>query len=67
MSSQIVGSINLQRAVLRLITFAYIESSSQSPVSRINRYRNLDQMEGDVMGGKVEFINIMKFISTEIS
>jgi hypothetical protein len=43
------GNINLQKAVLRLITFAYIESADQNPVLRINRYRNLDQMNSDIM------------------
>jgi hypothetical protein len=43
------GNINLQKAVLRLITFAYIESADQNPVLRINRYRNLEQMGGDKM------------------
>jgi hypothetical protein len=43
------GNINLQKAVLRLITFAYIESADQNPVLRINRYRNLEQMGGDIM------------------
>lgn len=38
---EVKGNINLQRAVLRLITFAYIESASENPVLRINRYRNL--------------------------
>lgn len=41
------GSINLQRAALRLITYAYIESADLSPVIRINRYRNLDQMNSE--------------------
>ena len=38
------GSLNLQRATLRLITYAYIESADLSPVIIKNRYRNLDQM-----------------------
>ena len=38
------GSINLQRAALRLITYAYIESADLSPVIIKNRYRNLDHM-----------------------
>jgi hypothetical protein len=67
MASDVMGSINLQRAVLRLITFAYIESSSQSPVLRINRYRNLDRMDSEGMGGKVEFMKIMQFIKSEIT
>ena len=46
------GNINLQRAVLRLITFAYIESASENPVLRINRYRNLDSMEGALLQKK---------------
>jgi hypothetical protein len=44
--NDVKGNINLQKAVLRLITFAYIESADQNPVLRINRYRNLDQMQG---------------------
>jgi hypothetical protein len=43
-SHDVKGNINLQRAVLRLITFAYIDSASENPVLRINRYRNLDAM-----------------------
>lgn len=65
--SEVYGNINLQRAVLRLITFAYIQSSKQTPVLRINRYRNLDQMDNVAMGGKIEFLNIMQFIKSEIT
>jgi len=47
--NEVNGCINLQRSVLRLITFAYIESADQNPVLRINRYRNLDNMAGDII------------------
>lgn len=56
------GNINLQRAVLRLITFAYIESASENPVLRINRYRNLDSMEGTLLQKKEKFFDILEFI-----
>jgi hypothetical protein len=42
--SQVKGHTNLLRAVLRLITYAYVESADQNPVLRINRCRNLDNM-----------------------
>jgi hypothetical protein len=62
------GSFNLQRATLRLITFAYIESADLSPVIRKNRYRNLDQIlveaENNARGN---FDTIMQFIKSEIS
>ena len=60
--NNIKGNINLQRAVLRLITYAYVESADQNPVLRINRYRNLDSMEGEVIAKQVNFFNIMQFI-----
>lgn len=54
--------MNLQRAVLRLITFAYVESADLSPVLRINRYRNLDQMLNEKIDKQYTFNNIMQFI-----
>lgn len=60
--NNVYGYINLQRAVLRLITFAYVESADLSPVLRINRYRNLDQMLNDKIDKQYTFNNIMQFI-----
>jgi hypothetical protein len=51
-ASGTIGFINLQRAILRLITFAYIESASENPVLRINRYRNIDEMSSNIIQKK---------------
>lgn len=67
MKENVKGNINLQRAVLRLITFAYIESADQNPVLRINRYRNLDKMAENIAEKQEKFENIMQFIKTEIT
>ena len=57
------GSLNLQRATLRLVTYAYIESADLSPVIIKNRYRNLDRMitasEANIF---INFENILMFI-----
>ena len=66
-SNSVEGNINLQKAVLRLITFAYIESADQNPVLRINRYRNLDQMRGEKLEKQDKFFKIMGFIKQEIT
>lgn len=58
----IYGNINLQSAALRLITYAYVESADLSPVLRINRYRNLDMMLGEVTEKQEQFNNVMQFI-----
>ena len=65
--NNVKGNINLQRSVLRLITYAYIESADQNPVLRINRYRNLDAMEGEIVSKGNNFFNIMQFIKSEIT
>lgn len=62
--NNVYGYINLQRAALRLITFAYIESADLSPVLRINRYRNLDQMLNGNIEKQYKFANIMQFIKS---
>lgn len=55
--------VNLQRAVLRLITYAYVESADQNPVLRINRYRNLDRiMLGNGVDRSGEFDSVIRFI-----
>ena len=41
------NSKNLLRAVLRLINYAFVESADQTPILRINRYRNIDRMDGE--------------------
>lgn len=53
--------------MLRLITFAYVESADLSPVLRINRYRNLDQMLDEKVQKQYTFNNIMQFIKYEIT
>jgi hypothetical protein len=65
--NEVKGNINLQRAVLRLITFAYIESASENPVLRINRYRNLDAMQGNLLQNKEKFFDILQFIKMELT
>ena len=61
-----IGFINLQRAILRLITFAYIESASENPVLRINRYRNIDEMNSNIIQKKEKFYDILQFIKKEL-
>jgi hypothetical protein len=61
------GSNNLLRAVIRLINYAYVVSADQNPVLRINRYRNLDNMEKEKVRVGPKFKKVMKFIKHKLS
>ena len=61
------GFNNLLRAVIRLINYAYVVSADQNPVLRINRYRNLDNMEKDPVLVRPKFKKVMKFIKDKLS
>jgi len=61
------GANNLLRAVIRLINYAYVVSADQNPVLRINRYRNLDNMEKEAVKVGPKFKKIMKFIKNKLS
>lgn len=61
------GANNLLRAVIRLINYAYVVSADQNPVLRINRYRNLDNMEKEKVTVGPKFKKVMKFIKDKLS
>jgi hypothetical protein len=66
---QIKGYKNLLRAVLRLINYAFVESADQNPVLRINRYRNIDDMNREKGGSKDKFTrlkNVMDFVKEKL-
>lgn len=61
------GANNLLRAVIRLINYAYVVSADQNPVLRINRYRNLDNMQKSAVKVGPKFKKVMKFIKNKLS
>lgn len=64
---KVKGANNLLRAVIRLINYAYVVSADQNPVLRINRYRNLDNMQKSAVKVGPKFKKVMKFIKNKLS
>lgn len=55
--------------MLRLINYAFVESADQNPVLRINRYRNIDDMDREKEGEKEKFTrlkNVMDFVKSKL-
>lgn len=52
-----------------MINYAFVESADQNPVLRINRYRNIDDMNREKGGSKDKFTrlkNVMDFVKEKL-